>query len=242
MERRKKRADMTIAASARKLLLAVTLMIVAAAGCGDRSDSETPQQPPELRKKIAMPREPIAQPEKIPLEPRVAEHGTRLAQTGSERAVEPSLPEKKGLIRPKKSDSLMLAEGIGKRPDYFYDPRGKHDPFESPFETETERIVPSRREAKKKRLPLTPLQRVDLGQLKLVAVILAPTGNKALVEEPSGKGYIISKGTYVGTNFGRVKRVLKDRVVVEEETKDFLSGKMELQTTELTFPKNVGDV
>jgi type IV pilus assembly protein PilP len=82
---------------------------------------------------------------------------------------------------------------------------------------------------------------VDLSQLKLVGIIVSPTGNKALVEEPSGKGYVITRGTYVGPNFGRVKRILPDRVVVEEEVEDFFSGEMQLQTSELILQKKLGE-
>jgi type IV pilus assembly protein PilP len=104
-------------------------------------------------------------------------------------------------------------------------------------------MAPAKKKGKKKkRLPLTPLQRIGLSQLKLVGIIVSPTGNKALVEEPSGKGYIISKGTYVGTNFGRVKKVLNDRVIVEEEVEDFSSGEMKPQTTELRLQKRPGHV
>ena len=131
-----------------------------------------------------------------------------------------------------------------KRPDFFYDPRGKHDPFESPFNAETEHVgvAPSKKRMQKKRMPLTPLQRVSLGQLKLVAIALSPNGNKALVEEPSGKGYVISKGTYLGQNYERVKAILKDRLIVEGEVEDFITGSTKLQTTELKLQKKVGDV
>jgi len=42
-----------------------------------------------------------------------------------------------------------------------------------------------------------------------------------MVEDSEGKGYIIKKGVYVGTNFGKVKTVLKDRVIIEERYKDY---------------------
>ena len=238
----------TMVASARNFLLGLTLIMVAAVGCGEHSEPEPSKQQPELRKKIAISKKPTAQAVKpaaeVPVKPQKTELRAKPdqeAQPATEAKAEPPLPEKKGLVEPTKSESQIFAEGIGKAVAYSYDPRGKLDPFKSLFATETERLVGTRT-VKKKRLPLTPLQRIDLGQLKLVGVILSPTGNKALVEEPSGKGYIISRGTYVGTNFGRVTRVLKDKVIVEEEAEDFLSGKMKLHKRELRFPKRVGDV
>ncbi len=233
--------------SARNLFLGITLIMVAAVGCGEHSESETSRQPQELRKKIAISKGP-AQTVKPDAEVREKGVETKLrakpdqeAQPAAETKAEPPLPEKKGLVQPTKSDSHILAEGIEKKSAYSYDPRGKLDPFKSLLVTEAERLGP-RETVKEKRLPLTPLQRIDLSQLKLVGVILSRTGNKALVEEPSGKGYIISRGTYVGTNFGRVTQVMKDKVIVEEEAKDFLSGRMKLQKRELIFPKRFGDV
>jgi type IV pilus assembly protein PilP len=76
----------------------------------------------------------------------------------------------------------------------------------------------------------------------LVAIVLAPSGNKALVEDPSGKGYIVSRGTYVGQNYGRIKSILKDRIIVEEEVEDFVSRSMKTRTRELKLHKKVGDV
>jgi type IV pilus assembly protein PilP len=230
---------MKIAASAHNVFLWLMLLMLACAGCGDHSESEPSRQAPELRKKIALPKKPTAQAVK-PM--KKAKAGVFEAKPPSERAKsEPAAPEKKGLIEPGKSGSQQIVAAIGKGPTYFYDPTGKPDPFKPLFAAEAERVMPAQKQLKRKRLPLTPLQRIDLGQFKLVGVILSRGGNKALVEEPSGKGYIISKGTYIGQNFGRVKRILMDKVVVEEEVEDFLSGRRELRSTELKLQKKVGD-
>ena len=82
------------------------------------------------------------------------------------------------------------------------------------------------------RRPLTPLEKVDLSQLKLVAIIRALSGNIALVEEASGKGYVIKKGTYIGTRSGKVGKILPDRIIVEEESEDF-SGKVSVREIEV---------
>jgi type IV pilus assembly protein PilP len=71
-------------------------------------------------------------------------------------------------------------------------------------------------------VPLTPLQTYDLSQLKLVAILVGTGDGRAMVEDAEGKGYIIHKGVYVGRNFGKVKAVLKDRVIIEERYKDYM--------------------
>jgi type IV pilus assembly protein PilP len=84
------------------------------------------------------------------------------------------------------------------------------------------------------------LERLDLSQLKLVGIILASSGNRALVEESSGKGYVIKKGTYIGTNSGKVVKIKKEKVVVEEEFEDVF-GKTKLRQREIKLPKPPGE-
>lgn len=234
---------MKIAATSRNLLLGLMLLVLPAAGCGDRPGSEPSRQPVELRKKIAVPKQP-ATPAVKPMETAkagVSEEKDAVQPPSERTKVAPPAPEKKGLIQPDESGSQLLASSVGRKPTYFYDPTGKADPFKPLFATEAERVLPAQQKTKRPRLPLTPLQRIDLSQFKLVGIVLSHGGNKALVEEPSGKGYIISKGTYIGQNFGRVKQILKDKVVVEEEVEDYLSGDMKFQATELKLQKKVGD-
>ena len=125
-----------------------------------------------------------------------------------------------------------------------YDPAGRVDPFEPLFKEEpkvkaTASAIPAGK-IRKPRPPLTPLEKVDLSQLELKAVLRTPRGNKALVEESSGKGYIIKKGTYIGTRSGTVVSILKDRVIIEEEFEDAL-GKVTIQEKELKLQKPLGE-
>jgi type IV pilus assembly protein PilP len=97
--------------------------------------------------------------------------------------------------------------------EYSYNPAGKPDPFK-PFIQLTSARGGSRT------APLTPLQKYDISQLKLVAIISSPEGNIALVEDVTGKGYFLKKGTWVGKNDGKVTKVLKDKVMIEEFYQD----------------------
>ena len=54
---------------------------------------------------------------------------------------------------------------------------------------------------------LTPLQRFQLGQLKLVAVIYDTRYPRAVVEDEAGLGYILQIGTPIGPNNGAVKAI-----------------------------------
>ena len=118
-----------------------------------------------------------------------------------------------------------------------YNAIGKIDPFEPLFR---EKAVSVKKKTGKKRIPRTPLERIDLSQLKLVGIILASSGNRALVEESSGKGYVIKKGTYIGVNSGKVVKIKKEKVVVEEEFEDVF-GKTKLRQREIKLPKPPGE-
>jgi type IV pilus assembly protein PilP len=96
-----------------------------------------------------------------------------------------------------------------------YNPEGKLDPFEPLFRKEGVSLNVAKKNIKR-RTPLTPLEKVNLSQLKLVGIIRAPSGNRALVQEASGKGYIVKKGTYIGTQSGKIEQILEDRIIVEE--------------------------
>jgi type IV pilus assembly protein PilP len=119
-----------------------------------------------------------------------------------------------------------------------YNPEGKIDPFAPLFK---EGISSgSDKQDKERRIPRTPLEMVDLGQLKLVAIMHAKSGNKALVEEASGKGYIVAKGSYMGINSGRVVKILKDSIMIEEEAENIM-GKRIIQERELKLQKPLGE-
>ena len=145
---------------------------------------------------------------------------------------------------PATGDKLMAdSSKIGKTPQSgglpaFYDPTGKIDPFEPLFK---EKAVTVAKKKRKRRIPRTPLERIDLSQLKLVGIIMASSGNRALVEEANGKGYVIKKGTYIGTSSGKVVKIKKEKVIVEEEFEDAF-GKIEVRQREIKLPKPSGEL
>jgi type IV pilus assembly protein PilP len=95
---------------------------------------------------------------------------------------------------------------------------------------------------KKERDPkeLTPLEKVDLSQLKLVATLRATSGNKALVEDSTGKGYVINKGTFIGIHSGSVVEITSESIVVEEEI-ETLAGDVKIQKREIKLQKAPGE-
>lgn len=117
-------------------------------------------------------------------------------------------------VKPAEKKELEKKEEM----EYTYNPVGKPDPFK-PFI----QITPAKEYSRS--VPLTPLQKYETSQLKLVAIITTPEGNVALVEDSAGKGYFLRKGTGIGKNDGKVKIILKDKVIIEEVYEGILGQK-----------------
>ncbi|MCX8011616.1 MAG: pilus assembly protein PilP [Desulfobacterota bacterium] len=96
---------------------------------------------------------------------------------------------------------------------FVYDPTGKPDPFK-PF------IVEAKRSKEMMEKFLQPLQRYELSQLKLVGIIWNIDIPRPLVEDAAGKGYIITRGTFIGKNGGKVADILPGEIIVIEESPD----------------------
>lgn len=63
---------------------------------------------------------------------------------------------------------------------------------------------------------LSPLERFELNQLKIVGVIWDMKEPRAMVEDNAGLGYTIKVGTPIGSGDGVVKAIHRNEVVVEE--------------------------
>jgi len=105
---------------------------------------------------------------------------------------------------------------------YEYNPKGKTDPF-APF-VETDPVMKAKKEEEERKRalaakgrPISPLQQVDIDQLRLVGIAGDDRRRTAIVEDGiAKKHYPLSVGTYVGTNGGRVASIRSDRVIIEE--------------------------
>lgn len=169
------------------------------------------------------------------------------ADSGEEGGMDPQAGkpavEEAALDNPDLQEILNITGGSVGEKTSGYSALNKIDPFEplfkpvpaekpKPPEAQEKPAAPKRR--------LTPLEKVGLDQLKLVGIVRAESGNKALVEDASGKGYIVIHGTYIGIHSGKVVDILKDRIIVEEEDKDML-GNVRVHKREMKFQRPSGD-
>jgi Tfp pilus assembly protein PilP len=88
-------------------------------------------------------------------------------------------------------------------------------------------------------IPVTPLQRYELGQLTVVATIWDVSPPRAMVEDSTGMGYIITLGTPIGRNGGVVTAIEPQRVLVEERVLDFY-GREQVNRVIMETPKEEG--
>ena len=65
------------------------------------------------------------------------------------------------------------------------------------------------------------LQRLSLSQVYLVGVIMSKQ-NRALIQDSSGMGFIITEGTLIGENNGIVTKITKDSLTVKQHFKDYM--------------------
>ena len=118
-----------------------------------------------------------------------------------------------------------------------YDSKGRVDPF-IPLIAEKNAFPGSGSsgDSKPKRT-LTPLEKLELSQVKLVAVVEMQGRNIAMVEEATGKGYEVAIGTYIGPNEGKVTSITSQGIKIEETVKDY-RGKHRKRYEEIRFHKS----
>jgi len=73
---------------------------------------------------------------------------------------------------------------------------------------------------KEKPVPLTPLELFSIAQLKLVGITMGQGKNMAMIEDPTGKFYSITRGTLIGPKRGKVTDIHPDSIIIEETTLD----------------------
>jgi type IV pilus assembly protein PilP len=137
----------------------------------------------------------------------------------------------KASAQPEAASAAEVAEEV--RPyEYAYSPIGKRDPFRSVLDDEQAKpsLAVGGRDC-------GPLCKWDLEQFKLVAVISGMSNPVAMVEDPSGRGYVVRRGTFIGKRNGKVSQIRSGEVIVTEVFKDQM-GKPHLNQIVIELPKD----
>lgn len=119
---------------------------------------------------------------------------------------------------------------------FTYNPAGRRDPFMSLVKKISTTVA-------KPKVNLGPLGKYELGQLRLMAMMVVDGTPRAMVKAPDGKSYTVKNGDLVGPSGGVVVRIetkkievdkitgqriekSPDRIVVVETGVDSYTGKM----------------
>ena len=94
-------------------------------------------------------------------------------------------------------------------PPFTYEARGRRDPFRP--------LIAPRVETVKKDRPKTGLAALDVKELKLAGIVWGGRGFYALVEAPTGAGYVVRVNDVVGED-ARVAKITSDGVTFEVRT------------------------
>lgn len=81
-----------------------------------------------------------------------------------------------------------------------------------------------------------PIQSFEVGKFKVAGIIAGLQENRALLIDPTGKGYVVQKGMKIGNNDGRITRITSSSVEVVETSRDD-SGRIRKRTIVLTLTK-----
>lgn len=112
-----------------------------------------------------------------------------------------------------------------------YDPAGRRDPF----------IAIVQLDDRKADEAMPPLQRVAVTEINLIAVVWGGYGYTGMVQTPDGKGYVIRRGTRLGTNNGLVTSITERGVIVVERFSDVYGNKQEREYVKLLHPKEAAE-
>ncbi len=140
---------------------------------------------------------------------------------------------------------MVLAEEVEKADvrmevtgdDFTYSPMGRRDPFKPLIQKKQDIVKKIKGRSDKVK---GPLEKFELSQYRLIAIMVVKGIPRAMIEAPDGKSYTVKVGQYIGLNDGIVKNIetkiagiddsgLKvekspDRIVVEEVGIDSSSG------------------
>ncbi len=159
-----------------------------------------------------------------------------LGLAGCEENAPAPAPVHKARPKPKPKPKVVAkAEAVPAKKDvaeYVYSPNGMRDPFVP--------LLQVRKPVKgKKAVPLTPLQKFDLPQFRILGIIIGKGEPTAMVAAPGGKSFIVRKGTKIGKNNGVITKITSDGIYVQEKYYDF-SGAVRVNEQVIKLPPRRG--
>jgi len=183
--------------------------------CNDQASVDRPSAPDVVSRKISLPVAQIETPE-------------------ADKKIEVPVKEMKP-VEVKNNPQTQQEPVKDDEKAVYYDSQGKIDPFLPLIQEKSQESKPVI-DNNPQRI-LTPLEKIELSQIRLVAVVITESKRIAMVEEATGKGYEVIIGTYMGKNQGKVSEINDSSIMVTELVKDF-KGRFKEKTQEIKLHKN----
>ena len=108
--------------------------------------------------------------------------------------------------------SALVSEVEGLFEPFIYDSKGQRDPFRPFSEAKIAEDADDQ-------VPLLPLQRFELDQLKLIGIIWDVVEPKAMFLDPNAEVYTIGKDERIGRHSGYIATIREGEVVVVEASR-----------------------
>lgn len=224
---------------ARMKIIAVFLaasLVICLSACDDSQPVKPKAKPAVVQKKIISPA-----PKPVNKTPKkVVQAQKAMDKVGSETKNGTDKSDKLSVAVQTRPDMKQISAAVANTVEktVHYNFKGKIDPFKPLIQEKTEENT-AVKDKRPKRI-LTPLEKFDLSQIRLVAVILMKNKKIAMVEEATGKGYEVGIGTYIGRNQGRVSEIKSSSIVVRELVKDF-AGRLKEKEHEIKLNRLDGE-
>ncbi|MCE5244035.1 MAG: hypothetical protein ABFD98_04420 [Syntrophobacteraceae bacterium] len=228
------------------LLIGAVGVLPAAVGRASVSGEPGPQAPPPA---ISAPADQSAStpaPVPAPAEPAAQASAATQPATADPSAQAPALPPPdapdKKPVSPQ--DRERIQQALLK--DVFtFEAKDMTDPFEPFFKPpapklSTPSLTAEDEEAERLPEPLTPLQKMTIAEIEKGLkgiIIIGPEAKRALIEDPTGKGYIIDVGVPLGEMNGMVTQIFGDGLVIQQRIASRASQEPTVQTHTVRLKK-----
>ncbi len=83
---------------------------------------------------------------------------------------------------------------------------------------------------------LLPIQNYEVGQFRVLGIIVGLKQNNALIVDPAGKAYVVKPGMDIGKNGGQIEKITATTIEVLEKFRNE-NGKIVKRIVKLTLPK-----
>lgn len=117
------------------------------------------------------------------------------------------------LQKPVSSARVQLAPAQKNQLDF----SSRKDPFKAFVNV---KAAPDRGKPSDEKKNGLPIHNFDVSQFRLIGTVMDAKGNKAMVVDPSGKGYVLRVGMTIGQNEGKIVKIDAGGVDVIEQSRD----------------------